>query len=144
MFRNIAIAGIHIHHQVWGILMLLFSGLMLITYLPERGLWLNLLAAIFGTGAALTLDEFAMWLDGSDELTAAERAEQLRRGGPRELMAVLPDAGMTVTTSIGIACRQAGGGEDLDSLMRRADEAVQDVKRNGRGHWRVSHPEPAC
>ena len=66
MFRNIAIAGIHIHHQVWGILMLLFSGLMLITYLPERGLWLNLLAAIFGTGAALTLDEFAMWLHLED------------------------------------------------------------------------------
>lgn len=94
--------------------------------------------------ARLGADEFAMWLDGSDELTAAERAEQLRRGGSRELTAVLPDAGMTVTTSIGIACRQAGGGEDLDGLMRRADEAMQDVKRNGRGHWRVSHPDPTC
>lgn len=66
VFRNIAIAGIHIHHQVWGILMLLFSGLMLITYLPERGPWLNTLAAIFGMGAALTLDEFAMWLHLDD------------------------------------------------------------------------------
>lgn len=66
IIRNIAIAGIHVHHQVWGILILLFSGLMLITYLPERGFALNALAALFGVGAALTLDEFAMWLHLDD------------------------------------------------------------------------------
>ena len=26
----------------------------------------------------------------------------------------------------------------LDSLMRRADRAMYEVKRGGRGHWRVS------
>lgn len=66
LIRNIVVAGIHVHHQVWGILMVLFSGLLLITYLPERGLALNVLAALFGMGAALTLDEFAMWLHLDD------------------------------------------------------------------------------
>ena len=45
--------------------------------------------------------------------------------------------------SIGIACRQPGGGEELDDVIQRADRAMYDVKRNGRGHWRVSHPERA-
>lgn len=66
MLRNIIIAGIHIHHQVWGILMVLFSGLLLITYMPGPGLGRNTLAAIFGIGAAWTLDEFAMWLHLDD------------------------------------------------------------------------------
>lgn len=66
LIRNIVVAGIHVHHQVWGILLLLFSGLLLITYLPERGLALNVLAGLFGMGAALTLDEFAMWLHLDD------------------------------------------------------------------------------
>lgn len=66
LMRNIVVAGIHVHHQVWGILIVLFSGLLLITYLPERGLALNALAGMFGMGAALTLDEFAMWLHLDD------------------------------------------------------------------------------
>ena len=66
LIRNIVVAGIHVHHQVWGILMVLFSGLLLITYMPERGLALNVLAALFGMGAALTLEEFAMWLHLDD------------------------------------------------------------------------------
>lgn len=66
LMRNIVVAGIHVHHQVWGILLVLFSGLLLITYLPERGLALNALAGMFGMGAALTLDEFAMWLHVED------------------------------------------------------------------------------
>ena len=86
-------------------------------------------------------DEFAVWLDGSDELTAAERAEHLRRVGPQHLLFALPDSGIVPTTSISIACRQAGGGEELDDLMRRADHAMREVKQNGRGHWQVSHPE---
>lgn len=66
VFRDIVIAGIHVHHQVWGILTCLFTGLLLITYTPQQGVMLNALAAAFGFGAALTLDEFAMWLHLED------------------------------------------------------------------------------
>ncbi len=93
--------------------------------------------------ARLGGDEFAIWLDGSDELTAAERAEGLRIGCPRALAHLTLGQELDMTMSIGIACRQPGGGEALDSLLQRADQAMYEVKRAGRGHWRVSHAEPA-
>ena len=98
--------------------------------------------------ARLGGDEFAIWLDGSDEMTAAERAEGLRSGCVQAMAHLAPgtEAGgdaVGMTLSIGIACRRAGGGEGLDSLLHRADQAMYAVKRAGRGHWRVSHAEPA-
>jgi diguanylate cyclase (GGDEF)-like protein/PAS domain S-box-containing protein len=88
--------------------------------------------------ARLGGDEFALWMDGSDELTAAERAERLRLDGPGVLAAVLPPEAPPVSTSIGIASRNPRGGETLEDLMRRADAVMYDVKRAGRGQWRVS------
>ncbi len=58
---NVYIGGVHIHHQVWGILMVLLSGLLQFRYSPDSP-WAEVLAVIFGAGAALTLDEFALWL----------------------------------------------------------------------------------
>ena len=88
--------------------------------------------------ARLGGDEFALWLDGADELTAAERAEALRVDPHGSLAQLVPD-GVPVTLSVGIACRRAGGGEFMDEVIRRADQAMYEVKRTGRGHWRVSH-----
>ena len=88
--------------------------------------------------ARLGGDEFALWLDGSDELTAAERAERLRLDGPGILAASLPPNAPPVSTSIGIASRHPRAGETLEDVMRRADAAMYDVKRAGRGHWRVA------
>ena len=78
-----------------------------------------------------------------DQRTAAERAETLRLEVPRELSHLMPGGDLQLSMSIGIACRRVATGEDLDSLMRRADQAMYEVKRSGRGHWRVSHDEPA-
>lgn len=60
--------GRHIHHLVWGILILLAVGY---AWLAEIGsgatptsVFLSiLLAVLFGVGAALTLDEFALWFN---------------------------------------------------------------------------------
>ncbi len=93
--------------------------------------------------ARLGGDEFALWLDGSDELTAAERAEGLRIGCPQALAHLMMGQEREMTLSIGIACRQPAGGEGLESLLQRADQVMYEVKRAGRGHWRVSHAEPA-
>ena len=89
-------------------------------------------------------DEFALWLDGSDELTAAERAEGLRLAYPREVADLitstkgLATVDPAATLSIGIACRQPGTHEELDPILHRAAQALRDAKRAGRGQWRVS------
>ncbi len=91
--------------------------------------------------ARLGGDEFAVWMDGADELTAAERAESLRVEGPRMLAHLAEGNALSLTMSIGIACRWPGHGEDIDALIHRADQAMYEVKRAGRGHWRVSRGE---
>jgi hypothetical protein len=62
---DVFIGGIHIHHQVWGILMVLLAGLLQFRYAPNSP-WAEVLALMFGAGAALTLDEFALWLHLDD------------------------------------------------------------------------------
>ena len=66
-FHNVSTGGLHIHHLVWGILLLLLVGYL---WLIEEGTasnWLaSLTAAAYGVGAALTLDEFALWLTIQD------------------------------------------------------------------------------
>jgi len=66
--RYIYIRGTHVHHLVWGILLLLAVGF---GWLIEVGtgsrssslLASRLMSLLYGVGAALTLDEFAIWLN---------------------------------------------------------------------------------
>jgi hypothetical protein len=53
--------GIHVRHMVVGIAFILFGGLVEIAARPD-GIGYQLLAILFGVGAAFTLDEFALWL----------------------------------------------------------------------------------
>jgi hypothetical protein len=64
-FGNVVTSGgLHIHHFVWGILLLLIVGFLGITLWTERlHPWL---AIAFGIGAALVIDEFALWLNLRD------------------------------------------------------------------------------
>ncbi len=70
-FHNVEMHGRHIHHMVWGILLLLLVGYI---WLLEAGTgsadsWRlvgRLTSMLYGVGAALTLDEFALWLNLSD------------------------------------------------------------------------------
>jgi len=66
-FHNVTSGGLHIHHLVWGILILILVGYV---WLIEQGVGSNWMASVtailFGVGAALTLDEFALWLNLQD------------------------------------------------------------------------------
>jgi diguanylate cyclase (GGDEF)-like protein len=88
--------------------------------------------------ARLGGDEFAVWLSGADHMTAAERADQLCKQAPPEIQEILPEPFVDLGVSIGIATRRTASPELIEDLMRRADMAINEVKRNGRRHWRVS------
>jgi hypothetical protein len=62
---NMQIAGVHIHHQVFGILIIIATGIVLISATPQ-GAALDAAAAVFGIGVSLTVDEFALWLHLED------------------------------------------------------------------------------
>lgn len=57
--------GTHIHHLVWGILLLLSMGYLGLALDPPSP-WHELVAIAFGIGIGLTLDEFALWLNLED------------------------------------------------------------------------------
>jgi hypothetical protein len=67
-FQWVMVRGLHIHHLVWGILILLLVGYGWLlevgsSHSPTSIFMSRLMAVSYGVGAALTLDEFALWLN---------------------------------------------------------------------------------
>src|SRR5436189_2076450 len=54
-------SGLHLHHLVWGIVLLLTTGFLGFA-IGAGSPWHEILAAGFGVGAGITLDEFALWV----------------------------------------------------------------------------------
>src|SRR5579863_6062400 len=85
-FHDVSMNGRHIHHLVWGILLLLVVGY---TWLVEVGTgaesatqWTGRLTSmLFGVAAALTLDEFALWLNLRDVYWEREGRESFEALG---------------------------------------------------------------
>jgi hypothetical protein len=53
--------GVHIHHLVWGICLMMLSGFLAFAA-PLEAPWWHFVAIGFGVGAGLTMDEFALWV----------------------------------------------------------------------------------
>ena len=53
--------GVHLHHFVWGIFLMLGSRLPRPRAAPAASRGAAIVAAVFGVGAGFTLDEFALW-----------------------------------------------------------------------------------
>jgi hypothetical protein len=65
--HNVTVGTLHVHHLVWGILLLILVGYVWLLEIGVGSSWVAALTAIaFGVGAALTLDEFALWLNLQD------------------------------------------------------------------------------
>jgi hypothetical protein len=106
-FRNVSAGGRHIHHSTFGIFGLLGIG-YLWTYrfgIGERSPeWASrLTATTYGIASALTLDEFALWLDLQDDYWDAQ--------GRKSIDAVVLFAGLL---TMGVAGR--GVLRELDLL----------------------------
>jgi hypothetical protein len=69
-FQNISAGGTHIHHSTFGIFGLLGIGFAWVHRwgVDERPRWRSrMTATVYGMASALTLDEFALWLDLKDD-----------------------------------------------------------------------------
>ncbi|MGB6690607.1 MAG: hypothetical protein WBE76_22445 [Terracidiphilus sp.] len=71
-FQWVMLRGRHIHHLVWGILILLLVGYGWLldlgrSHSPLSIFMSRLMSIGYGVGAALTLDEFALWLNLSPD-----------------------------------------------------------------------------
>lgn len=81
-FQWVTINGRHIHHLVWGILLLLIVGYC---YLLELGgedtpvsiFASRLISILYGVGAALTLDEFSLWLNLQNDYWSRQGRESI-------------------------------------------------------------------
>jgi hypothetical protein len=81
-FHDVAAGGVHVHHLVWGILLLLGIGYLWLLQVgagePGESRRLSRMTAIlYGVGAALTLDEFALWLRLRDVYWTREGRESI-------------------------------------------------------------------
>jgi hypothetical protein len=58
---NVSPGGLHIHHLVFGIVLMMLAGFIAFAIQPYSP-WFEIVAGLFGVGMGLTLDEFALWL----------------------------------------------------------------------------------
>jgi hypothetical protein len=73
---NVETGGLHIHHLVWGISLMMLSGFTAFVsdlYAP----WWQITAIGFGIGVGLTLDEFALWLRLDDVYWSEQGRESI-------------------------------------------------------------------
>jgi hypothetical protein len=118
-FRNISAGGRHIHHSTFGILGLLGIGYIW-TYQLGVGVgqchrWPSRLSAsMYGIAAALTLDEFALWLDLHDDYWDKQ--------GRKSIDAVAIFGGLL---AIGVAGR--GAANELGLVPKALEHWAQDV-----------------
>ena len=108
--------GLHVHHMVIGVVLMVASGLGLIAFLPQ-GLWLQLVALVFGAGVALTLDEFALILRLQDVYWTSE--------GRLSVDAVIVAVCAGVLLVLGV--RPLGNTADLGTTGAAADVVIAIV-----------------
>jgi hypothetical protein len=94
-FGNISVGGTHLHHLVPGIFLLLISGVLGIAMdIQWEGVAGLIIPTLFGIGAALTLDEFALWLTLRDVYWSHE--------GRRSVDAVITLAALLTLIALGL------------------------------------------
>ena len=116
--------GTHIHHMVWGILLLMTMGYLgLATDMGSP--WLEFTGIAFGIGLGLSLDEFALWLNLQDVYWSEKGRQSIDAVIVATLMLVVAVIGLqfwidvreAVLLAIGIGGRRFVGAESLPWLL---------------------------
>jgi len=89
--------------------------------------------------ARLGGDEFALWLDNISDEIALKRAEGFLESSER-LRQFSGSGDKPLGVSIGVAMYHAQDEETLDNLIARADEAMYEAKRAGKGGIKIAKP----
>lgn len=76
-------------------------------------------------------EEFLIILGDADTDTALQIAERVREAVATDILQHDGQA-LTISLSLGIACREAHGNETVDQLLIKADAALYKAKREGR------------
>jgi hypothetical protein len=137
-FHNIYIYGRHIHHLVWGILILLSVGYGWLLdaggdSTPRSVLANRLMSVLYGSGAALTLDEFALWLNLEDVYWSPE--------GRGSVDAVILFGAVLLAGIGGMPFFRALGRESLRAARRLRSIGLRSIGRRSQG-LRKAGPNP--
>jgi lysyl-tRNA synthetase, class II len=111
---NVDVGGTHIHHLVWGILLLLICGYIGVAIHPGDP-YRDIIAVGFGIGTGLTLDEFALWLNLKDVYWSEQ--------GRRSIDAVAIAAGLSGMLLVGYRS-WIDAGKDVEDLVFVATGAI--------------------
>ena len=126
---NVEVGGTHIHHLVWGILLLLVCGYLGGVERPDEP-WSHIVVIGFGIGAGLTMDEFALWLNLRDVYWEEEGRRSIDAVILVAILAGLAvtglrawiDAAESVETEVFAAAGAVGGVGLLSALVNAAKE----------------------
>lgn len=113
---NISSGDVHIHHVVFGALLMLVSGVLAFAPAGWNSPWWEILGALFGVGAALVLDEFALILHLDDVYWSAK--------GRKSIDAVVLAAGVTGLLLLGALPFGIGGFGGLPEYGRLSSVAA--------------------
>ncbi|MBV8300665.1 MAG: hypothetical protein JOY68_01940 [Candidatus Dormibacteraeota bacterium] len=81
-FHNVGVGGRHVHHLVFGIAGLLTSGYLWLVQVGvgrggEDDTLSRVTSVLYGAGSAITLDEFALWLNLEDVYWSKQGRESI-------------------------------------------------------------------
>jgi hypothetical protein len=124
-FSDVSVGGTHVHHLVWGILLLLGVGYLTLIQaggdLRGRTRVGRVLALAYGAAAALTLDEFALWLNLDDVYW-----DEL---GKQSIQAMMVFGGLLAVALYGGSLARAVGREFHVIAKETATQAAIDVRQ---------------
>ncbi|CAA7611849.1 FOG: GGDEF domain [Candidatus Terasakiella magnetica] len=89
--------------------------------------------------ARLGGDEFAIWLEAAEERIAVQRCRDMLAAA-HELGHFSGSPEKPLGLSLGVAVHGGQDQESIEELIARADKAMYEVKRDGKGDWRLAPP----